>query len=320
MKLATYTHGGRQSYGVVTERGIVDVPAAWPDGPASLLDALQAGESALARLREITDAATAPMVGLADVRLRTPIPAPPKLLGLAVNYAEHHREYDRGSDLPDDPRRNTTPRPFLMPPTAVTDPGAEIPWCDFSRDIDHEVELAIVIGRTACRVSPAGAAGCVAGYMIANDISARTVTHSAGRTKRPKDEFFDWLHGKWADGFCPLGPWLVTPDEVGDPQDLDIELTVDGDLRQKSNTRHMIFSVRELVSFCSHLMTLLPGDVIATGTPSGVGMATGKLLTAGQRITCRIEKIGELTNTLSAPPKSFYTPCDTMDRSRRQSR
>ena len=310
MKLATYTHDGRQSCGIVTERGIEDVPAAWPDGPASLLEALQAGEPALARLRDIAEAPAAPAIGLADVRLLAPIPAPPKLLGLAVNYAEHHRELDRGGDLPGDPRRNTTPRPFLMPTTAVTDPDAEIPWCDFSRDIDHEVELAVVIGRSARRVSPADAAGCIAGYTIANDISARTVTHSAGRAKRPKDEFFDWLHGKWADGFCPLGPWLVTADEVGDPQGLDIELAVDGDVRQKSNTRHMIFSVCEIVSFCSHLMTLLPGDVIATGTPSGVGMATGKLLTGGQRITCRIEKIGELTNTLGSPPESFYCPCE----------
>ena len=309
MKLATYTHGDRQSYGVVTARGIIDVPAAWPEGPASLLGAIEAGEPALARLREIANVPAATAIALADVRLRAPIPAPPKLLGLAVNYAEHHRELDRGGDLPENPNRNTTPRPFLMPTTAVTDPGAEIPWCDFSRDIDHEVELAVVIGRRSRRVSPDEAAGCIAGYTIANDISARTVTHSAGRAERPKDAFFDWLHGKWGDGFCPMGPWLVTADEVGDPQDLDIELAVDGDTRQKSNTRHMIFSVCETVSFCSHLMTLLPGDVIATGTPSGVGKATGKLLTAGQRITCRIEKIGELTNTLGKAPESFYEPC-----------
>ncbi len=310
MKLATYVHSGRQSYGIVTERGVADIPAAWPDGPASLLEAIQAGPPAIARIREISDAPAVTAIPLADVRLRAPIPAPPKLLGLAVNYAEHHREIDRGADLPAEPRRDTTPRPFLMPTTAVADPGAEIPWCDFSRDIDHEIELAVVIGHVARRIAPADAAACIAGYTIANDISARTATHSAGRAKRPKDDFFDWLHGKWADGFCPLGPYLVTPDEIGDPQDLDLELLVDGEVRQKSNTRHMIFSVLEIVSFCSHLMTLVPGDVIATGTPSGVGIATGKLLKPGQTITCRIEKIGELTNTLAAPPEHFYTPCE----------
>ena len=309
MKLATYVYGGRESYGVVTERGIQDIPAAWPDGPATLLEAIQAGQPALTRIRGIADAPAGAAIPLADVRLRAPIPAPPKLLGLAVNYAEHHRELERGGDLPAEPRRDTTARPFLKPATAVADPGAEIPWCDFSRDIDHEIELAVVIGRTARRIAPADAAACIAGYTIANDISARTVTHSTGRAKRPKDDFFDWLHGKWADGFCPLGPYLVTPDEIGDPQDLDLELRVDGEVRQKSNTRNMIFSVWETISFCSHLMTLVPGDVIATGTPSGVGIATGKLLTAGQRITCRIEKIGELTNTLGSPPERFYTPC-----------
>ena len=309
MKLSTYVHNGRQSYGVVTDRGVADIRASWPDGPACLLDAIQAGPPAFARIRDIAAAQAEPAIPLADVKLRAPIPTPPKLLGLAVNYAEHHREIDRGGDLPAQPSRDTTPRPFLMPATAVADPGAEIPWCDFSRDIDHEIELAVVIGRTARRIAPADAAACIAGYTVANDISARTVTHSAGRAKRPKDDFFDWLHGKWADGFCPLGPYLVTPDEAGDPQNLDLELRVDGEVRQKSNTRHMIFSVMEIVSFCSHLMTLVPGDVIATGTPSGVGMATGKLLTPGQTITCRIEKIGELTNTLGTPPDRFYTPC-----------
>ena len=229
MKLATYVHGPDQSYGVRCPRGIVSVPAAWPEAPATLLDALRAGEPALDRIRQIADDPDAPAVGLDEVKLLAPIPEPPKLLGLAVNYAEHHREIDRGHDLPERPRQDTTPRPFLMPATAVADPGDEIPWPDYSRDIDHEIELAVVIGKTARRVSPEAAADCIAGYTIANDISARSVTHAAGRAKRPKDDFFDWLHGKWADGFCPLGPWLVTADEVGDPQDLDIELAVDGE-------------------------------------------------------------------------------------------
>jgi len=310
MKLATYVHGGRESFGVVGAAGVLDIRSVWPDGPASVLEALRGGDDTMAKIREIADSGRVETMPLGDAALRAPLPAPPKLIGLAVNYAEHHREMDRGCDLPARPKQDTTPRPFLMPATAVADPGAEIPWPDFSREVDHEVELAVVIGRTARRIRPDQAAGCIAGYTIANDISARSVTHAAGRAERPKDGFFDWLHGKWADGFCPLGPWLVTADEVGDPQALDIELTVDGEVRQKSSTRHMIFSVRELVAFCSHLMTLTPGDVIATGTPSGVGKATGKLLRPGQRVTCRIEKIGELTNTLGQPPAGFYEPCE----------
>jgi 2-keto-4-pentenoate hydratase/2-oxohepta-3-ene-1,7-dioic acid hydratase in catechol pathway len=308
MKLATYRHGGRESFGVVVGDGIVEVPGSWPAAPADLLAALQAGPEMLQRIAKLPTLVRS-RLPVADAELLAPLPAPPKVIGLAVNYVEHHNEFDRGQKLPDDPARNTTPRPFLMPATAVAPPGAVIPWPDFSRQIDHEVELAVVIGRAARRVTPGQAAGCIAGYTIANDISARSVTYVEGRAKRPKDDFFDWLHGKWADAFCPLGPWLVTAEEVGDPQDLKIELTVNGEVRQQSSTRCMIFDVYRVVSFISHIMTLVPGDVIATGTPSGVGMATGKLLRAGDVITCRIERIGELTNTLGPAPAEFYTPC-----------
>jgi 2-keto-4-pentenoate hydratase/2-oxohepta-3-ene-1,7-dioic acid hydratase in catechol pathway len=308
MKLATYETDGAESFGVVTETGIADVSTAWPDGPPTLLEALRAGPEALAKIAELAASAER-RIPLARVSLRAPIPEPPKLIGLAVNYEAHHRESSGGGRLPTDPKRTTTPRPFLMPATAVAAPGAEIPWPVYSRDIDHEVELAAVIGARAQCVGPSEAAECIAGYTIANDVSARTVTHAEGRSQRPKDAFFDWLHGKWADAFCPLGPWLVTPDEVGDPQDLHLELAVNGEIRQSASTAEMIFTVCELVSFLSRLMTLVPGDVIATGTPSGVGMATGKLLRGGDTITCRIEKIGELTHTLGRPPEAFYTPC-----------
>jgi len=308
MKLATYVRGGHESFGVVTDDGIVDAPTAWPNGPGSVLKALQAPPEALARLAELAPAA-GERIPLADVQLLAPIPQPPKVLGLAVNYAEHHAECNRGSELPGDPHARTTPRPFLMPGTAVAAPNAEIPWPGFSRDVDHEIELAVVIGSRAKDVSPEEALACIAGYTIANDISARTVTHAEGRAERPKDAFFDWLHGKWADGFCPLGPWIVTADEIPDPQGLDLELTVDGETRQRSNTGHMIFPVWEVVAFLSRLMTLVPGDVIATGTPSGVGWATGKLLAGGETLTCRIERIGELTNTIGQPPEDFYAPC-----------
>ena len=171
------------------------------------------------------------------------------------------------------------------------------------------VELAVVIGKRAKCVSPDQACGHVAGYTIANDVSARSCTFAHGREKRPRDDFFDWLHGKWADGFCPLGPCLVTADEIPDPMNLALELTVNGQVRQKATTAAMIFDVFELVAFTSHIMTLFPGDVIATGTPSGVGMASGNFLAAGDVIACRIQEIGELTNTLSMPPEKFYAPC-----------
>ena len=314
MRLATFEHRGAEpraraasSFGAVTDRGICDVPAAWPDGPQSLLEALQSGQPALRRIAEI--AAEAPQcIPLENVRLLAPIPQPPKVIGLAVNYASHHRE-SSAQALPDDPKRTTTPRPFLMPATAVCGPDAEIPWPAYSKTIDYEVELAVVVGRRAKCVSPAEARERIAGYTIANDVSARTATHAEGRAARDNDAFFDWLHSKWADGFCPTGPWLVTPDEVGDPGRLDIELRVNGEVRQQANTSQMIFDVYEVVSFLSHLMTLLPGDLIATGTPAGVAATTGNFLAAGDVITCRVEKIGELTNTLGPAPETFYTPC-----------
>jgi 2-keto-4-pentenoate hydratase/2-oxohepta-3-ene-1,7-dioic acid hydratase in catechol pathway len=308
MKLATYRQAGRVSFGTVQGEAILDIPRLLPDGPATLLEALQAGPGALRRI-ESAVAKGGPRVAMREVELLAPLPAPPKVIGIAVNYAEHHREWERGAALPEDPSRTTTPRPFLMPTTAVTGPDTEIPWPAYSEQIDYEVELAVVIGAPAQCISPAEAAQFIAGYTIANDISARSVTFADGRAERPKDEFYDWLAGKWADGFCPMGPVLVTAEEIADPMNLAIELSVNGQARQSANTSQMIFDIYELVSFLSHLMTLTPGDVIATGTPSGVAKASGRYLAAGDVITCRIEGIGELTNTLGRRPGQFYRPC-----------
>jgi len=157
-------------------------------------------------------------------------------------------------------------------------------------------------------VSREQALDVVAGYTIVNDISARTVTFAKNRAKRPWDEFYDWLNGKWADGFLPMGPYLVTADEIEDAQGLEMCLTVNAQVRQKANTSQMIHPVADVVSFVSHLMTLEPGDIIATGTPSGVGLATGNYLKAGDRIEATIDGLGTLVNTLGPQPKEFYEP------------
>ena len=308
MKLASYEHNGRRRYGMVTDAGIVDALACLPDGPRGVRELLQAGPDAMAALAKAADTADA-TIPLADIRLLPPVLDPPKLLGLAVNYEAHHNELKRPAPLPTDARHTTTPRPFLMPPTALAGNGDQIAWPVVSEQVDHEVELAVVIGREARDVSVAEALDVVAGYTIANDLSARSMAHADGRTERPKDDFFDWLHGKWPDGFLPMGPWLVTADEVGNAGELGIELSVNGNVRQSANTAHMIFSIAETVSFISHLMTLQVGDVIATGTPSGVAKATGKWLEPGDVVACRIDKLGELSNTIGPRPAGFYTPC-----------
>jgi len=243
-----------------------------------------------------------------DVCFLPPVPRPGKLLALAGNYVKHIIEGGRKLGLSDSPRTTTVPRPFLMPSTAALGSGRAIPWPGYSKEVDYELELAVMIGKPASCVSTAEALDYVAGYCIANDISARSVTFKQGRTERPWDEFFDWLNGKWSDGFLPLGPYLTTIDEIEDPNNLDMQLSVNGRIRQQANTSRMIFSVAEIISFISHLMTLEPGDVIATGTPHGVGMATGEFLHPGDVIECRIEKLGTLINTMGPAPERFYTP------------
>ncbi len=309
MRLVTYSQQGTVSCGVLTDEGIVDIPSAWngPDSPGSVKEVLEAGPACLAKLAQLAGSAE-DVIPLDSVRLLAPIPRPGKVLALAGNYAEHIKEAGLKLGLSDSPRVTTVPRPFLMPATAVIGPGDEIPWPVYSETIDYELELAVVIGRKAKSVTPEQAPAFIAGYTIANDVSARTVTFTKNRAKRPWDEFYDWLNGKWADGFCPMGPFLLTADEIDDVQNLDMELSVNGQVRQKANTSQMIHPVAQIVSFLSHLMTLEPGDVIATGTPSGVGMATGNFLKAADRIDATIESLGTLTNTLGPRPKKFYEP------------
>jgi 2-keto-4-pentenoate hydratase/2-oxohepta-3-ene-1,7-dioic acid hydratase in catechol pathway len=313
VKLLTYRRDGFVSCGILTDRGIVDIPSSWPapDAPGSIKELLEAGPSYLDRLPRLAQTATK-TIPPESMKLLAPIPRPGKVLALAGNYSEHikeasvHHGYQLG--LSESPRQSTVPRPFLMPATCVIGPGDTVTWPGYSREIDYELELAVVIGTAAKGVESADALSCVAGYTIANDVSARSVTFSKDRQKRPWDEFYDWLNGKWADGFCPMGPYLVTKDEVPDVQNLSMVLKVNGEVRQNANTAQMIYAVADIVSFLSHIMTLEPGDVICTGTPSGVGVATGNFLKAGDRIECAIEGLGVLTNTLGPRPEQFYEP------------
>ncbi len=315
MKLVRYKRNEAESIGVLGEAGIVDIPANWPgpNPPKNINEVLQRGEECLAKIRNIAKSSDI-VVSAEDVKLLSPIPRPGKLLALAGNYGEHIKEahIKRGFKLglSDAARQTTVPRPFIKPATTIIGPDDQIPWPVYSQQIDYEIELAVVIGAKAKCISPADALGCVAGYTIANDVSARSVTFKEGRQERPWDEFYDWLAGKWADGFCPMGPYLVTSDEIAEPQDLELELKVNGRTRQKANSADMIYKVADIVSFLSNLMTLEAGDIILTGTPAGVAVATGEFLEPGDRIECRIAGLGTLTNTLGPRPEKFYKPLE----------
>lgn len=311
MKLMAYKSGCIESVCVLTEKGFVDIPTNWPgpNPPRSIIDILSRDViGAVKGLIEKSDIVTP----VENVKLLPPISRPGKLLALAGNYGEHIKEASlkRGFNLglSDAQKQTTVPRPFLKPATAIIGPDDQIPWPAYSEQIDYELELAVVIGKNAKRVEPKEAIDCVAGYMIANDVSARSVTFKNGRAERPWDDFYDWLAGKWADGFCPMGPCLVTADEIPDVQNLRMELKVNGQTRQKANTNQMIYPVADVVSFLSFIMTLEPGDIILTGTPAGVAVATGRFLQSSDTIECGIEGLGVLKNTLSQKPADFYKP------------
>jgi 2-keto-4-pentenoate hydratase/2-oxohepta-3-ene-1,7-dioic acid hydratase in catechol pathway len=233
-----------------------------------------------------------------EVELLVPVARPSKILLLAGNYAAHVVE--RGGTAVE--RAETFPYVFLKPPTTtMTHPGAPIRIPRGSPDhVDWEAELGVVIGRPCRDVGEAEALAYVAGYTIVNDITDRKFTPNPGRKPRERDKFFDWLHGKWHDTFCPIGPCLVSADAVPDPQDLPIRLTVNGETKQDGSTGQMIFPVAAVISFVSRFVTLEPGDIISTGTPSGVGSAKGTYLKPGDVVVASIGGIGELENPVVA--------------------
>ena len=233
---------------------------------------------------------------LAAVRLLPPVPRPPKILCLAGNYAAHIQE--GGGVAP--AKRNTTPQPFIKPITTLIAHGDAIrlpgPLCTA---VDYEGELVAVIGRACHNVAEGEALDYVVGYACFNDVSGRRLTIEVERETNARTGFFDWLSGKWFDTFGPLGPALVTADSVPDPQALLLTTRVNGLVRQHASTSDMIFSVAETVAWLSRFLTLQPGDVIATGTPSGVGSSTGTFLRAGDVVEVEISGLGTLRNPVA---------------------
>jgi 2,4-didehydro-3-deoxy-L-rhamnonate hydrolase len=265
-----------------------------PDGPG--FDAARELADWVARLDEAALAALA--VPLAEVRLLVPIPRPPKVLLLAGNYAKHVEE--RGGTAAE--RAETFPYVFLKPPTTtLTHPGDPIVIPRASPDhVDWECELGVVIGRRCRHVAEAEALDYVAGYTVVNDISDRKFRPNPGRKPRERDAHFDWLHGKWHDTFCPVGPCILSADAVADPQRLHLRLEVNGRVKQDATTAQMVFPVAAIIEFLSRFVTLEPGDVISTGTPSGVGSATGTYLRPGDVVAASVAEVGVLRNPVVA--------------------
>ncbi len=237
-----------------------------------------------------------------DAKLRTdqcellvPVPRPEKIFLLAGNYAEHIEEGgDRAAE-----RAETFPYVFMKPATTLTAPGQPITLPAVSPNaIDWELELAVVMGRRAKCVSEAEALDYVAGYTVINDISNRKFRPNPDRKQRPRDAFFDWLHGKWFDSFCPCGPCITSADAIANPQSLAMQLALNGEVRQDASTAQQIFPVVAVIEFISQIVTLEPGDMISTGTPSGVGHTTGTYLKAGDELCGTIESIGALRTTV----------------------
>jgi 2-keto-4-pentenoate hydratase/2-oxohepta-3-ene-1,7-dioic acid hydratase in catechol pathway len=234
----------------------------------------------------------------AKTQLLVPIPRPNKLFLLAGNYAEHIRE---GGGVAAE-RAETFPYVFMKPPTTtLTNPGQPVVIPAISPGaIDWELELAVVIGRKTKGVREADALASVAGYTVINDISNRKFRPNPGRKKREKDVFFDWLHGKWHDSFCPCGPCITSADAISDPQGLDMKLRLNADFKQNASTGLMVFPVAAVIEFISSFVTLEPGDIISTGTPSGVGNASGTYVKPGDTLSASIAGIGTLVSPIVA--------------------
>ncbi len=237
---------------------------------------------------------------LASVSILAPLLYPGQIFAAGANYQDHIDEMGR-SEFKAQNAKKAGGRPWFFSKTsrsAVIGTGSTRTLPHYSRKVDWEIELAVVIGRTASRVSAENALDYVAGYTIANDLSARDFVVRDG-IEQASPFRFDWISHKGFDGACPLGPWITPSRYIKDPQTLDLKLWIDGELMQDSNTKHMIFSIGEQIAELTARLTLHPGDLILTGTPAGVGMSRGFFLKPGQRLRLWIQDIGELHHGFS---------------------
>lgn len=294
MRLCRFEDGGRISAGFYEDDRVIPFPEA---AGADLLDYLPGGPS-FDQAKAWAASGELPSKPVAEIRLLVPNPNPKKLFLLAGNYAKHIEE---GGEIAAE-RAETFPYVFMKPPTTtLIGPGDPVRIPAVSPDhVDWELELGVVIGKGGKGIKEADALSHVAGYTIFNDISDRKFRPNPGRQERSRDAFFDWLHGKWHDSSCPCGPCIASAHTLTDPQNLTMQLRVNGDLHQDATTAQQIFPVAAVIEFISSFVTLEPGDMISTGTSAGVGNTTQTFLKPGDRIEAMIESIGTLVSPVEA--------------------
>jgi 2-keto-4-pentenoate hydratase/2-oxohepta-3-ene-1,7-dioic acid hydratase in catechol pathway len=293
MKIVTFKRGDKVSAGALVGDKVLDLAQALSSAErnCSAVEVITASAPQLQAVRDLLKRSSAgPVYRLADVKLLAPIPRPQKnVFCVGRNYKEHILEGARARGV--EPSFPKVPEFFSKPPTTVIAPDDGIErHAKNTSQLDYEVELAIVIGKRVRDVSPADAMDSVFGYTIVNDVSARDAQFAHGQ----------WFKGKSFDTFCPMGPCIVTADEFGDPSGHRIMLKVNGEIRQDSTTSDLLFTVAEIVSALAASTTLEPGDIISTGTPSGValGMTPQKWLQVGDVVEAEIEGIGRLRNVV----------------------
>jgi 2-keto-4-pentenoate hydratase/2-oxohepta-3-ene-1,7-dioic acid hydratase in catechol pathway len=284
MKLATFTHDGVTRIGVATGDTIVDLAAEAPELPREMAAFLAAGPAALERARKAVQGTH--RLDLAKVKLEAPVTHPAEFLAIGLNYADHIEESKM--------KRPEFPLFFNKQSSCVTGPYDPIHRPRVSAALDYEGELGFVIGRRCRHVPRDRAHEVIAGFLVVNDVSVRDWQFKAQTMTLGKS--FD-THG-------PIGPWIVTPDEVGDPHTLDLKTWVNGDLRQHSNTKNLVFDCYEQVATLSTVCTLMPGTIVSTGTPAGVAFAMKppQWLTAGDRVRIEIERVGAIENPVIDEP------------------
>jgi 2-keto-4-pentenoate hydratase/2-oxohepta-3-ene-1,7-dioic acid hydratase in catechol pathway len=286
MKLVSFRRGDRTGLGVVLGGRVAAVSETDTSLPTDVGALLAAGEAALDSVRRAIESGSGPDHALDEVELLSPIARPPKILAVGLNYKDHIEE--AGLETP------KVPMIFNKQSTSVVGPRAPVHRPRASDKLDYEGELAFVIGRRCRHVPRERAADVIAGYCVANDVSVRD-----WQMRSPT-----FTMGKSWDTHCPIGPWITTADEVADPHALHIETRVNGELRQESNTRHLLFDCLDLVEHLSTAFMLEPGDVVSTGTPGGIGaaMRPRRYLVPGDVVRIEIEGLGVLENPIVEEP------------------